>query len=143
MYIKGKLSLVSVFIVCGIGLMVLGNPLLELIHSKTFLLPGTMIFVFLIISFLDANHGMACSYLLTKNEVPFMKATITAGFVTFVLLYLGLKYSSLGIWAMILAPGIAQAIYQNWKWPLLVKRELSIKMTDYWITLSEFVFKKK
>jgi O-antigen/teichoic acid export membrane protein len=142
MYIKGKLCLIAIFLICGVGLMVVGDPLLTLIHSKTHLLPVSMIFVFLVISFLDANHGISTSYLLTKNEVPFMKATIVSGIVTLTLLYLGFKFLSLGLWGMILAPGIAQALYQNWKWPLMVKYELKIKVIDYW-TILLMTFKLK
>jgi hypothetical protein len=35
---------------------------------------------------------------------------------------------------MILAPGIAQICYQNWKWPLVVIKELHIKPKDYYIS---------
>jgi hypothetical protein len=132
MYIKGKLCLIAVFIVCGLGLMIVGGPLLTLMHSKTQLLSVTMMFAFLISSFFDANQGMAVSYLMTKNEVPFMKATIISGLITLILLFMGLRFTTLGIWTMILAPAVALAIYQDWKWPLTVKRELKIKTTDYW-----------
>ena len=30
----------------------------------------------------------------------------------------------MGLWGMILAPGIAQLAYQNWRWPSMVIREL-------------------
>jgi O-antigen/teichoic acid export membrane protein len=135
LYIKAKLNLIASFVICGAGLIVIGPLLLEIIHSKTSLLPGFMILVFLIVSFFDANQGMGSTILLTRNEVPFMKAVIFSGIAVLILLYLGLKFTSLELWVMILAPGIAQSVYQNWKWPLQVKRELDISITDYKITL--------
>ncbi len=135
MYLKGKLSLVLVFIVCGLGLIFVGPYLLTMIRSKTHLLPAVMTFVFLIISFLETNHGLAAQMLLTKNEVPFASASILSGAATVVLLFISLKFTSIGLWEMILAPGIAQAAYQNWKWPSLVRRELEIKWKDYWAAL--------
>ena len=83
-----------------------------------------MIIVILIISFLEENHSIAGGFLLSKNEVPFYKASIVAGIVTVILLFVFLKILNLGVWAMILAPGVAQLIYQNWKWPLVLMKEL-------------------
>lgn len=131
MYLKAKFSLVLVFVVCGLGLIFVGPYLLALIHSKTHLLPAMMTFVFLIVTFLETNHGLAAQMLLTKNEVPFAKASILSGIATVCLLYISFKYTSLGIWGMILAPAIAQISYQNWKWPLVVIKDLDIKFKDY------------
>jgi len=131
LYLKAKLNMIASFIICGLGLMIVGPFLLELIHSKTLLLPTSMIALFLLISFLDANHGMAITILLTKNEVPFVKAVFLSGIAVICLLFMGLKLTHLGIWGMILAPGIAQAAYQNWKWPLLVRLELKVRFSDY------------
>jgi len=141
LYIKGKLCLMGVFLVCGAGLILVGPPLLVWIHSKTHLLPILMIAVFLVVAFLEANHGMSAGLLLTKNEVPFVKASIFSGVAVIALLFYSLKFTTIGIWGMILAPGIAQAAYQNWKWPLKVARELGLKMKDYknvlWSTLKD------
>lgn len=141
LYIKGKLCLIGVFFVCGAGLILLGPPVLVWIHSKTHLLPEAMMLVFLIVAFLEANHGMSAGLLLTKNEVPFVKASIFSGIAVVILLFISLKFTSIGIWGMILAPGIAQAVYQNWKWPMQVINELQLKFSDYtrilWSSLKE------
>ena len=139
MYIKGKLSLFFVFIVCGTGLVLFGADILTLIKSQTDLLPSAMIIVMLIIAFLEANHAMSGQMLLTKNEVPFFKAAILSGMAAFCLLYLGLEFTNWGTWIMIFAPGIAQVVYQNWKWPLVVIKELHIKPKDFWLTLTSTV----
>jgi O-antigen/teichoic acid export membrane protein len=131
MYLKAKFSLVVVFLVCGAGLILIGPYLLTMIHSKTQLLPGFMTFIFLIVSFLETNHGLAAQMLLTKNEVPFAKASIISGLAAVGMLFISLKFTGLGVWGMILAPGIAQIAYQNWKWPLVVIQDLDIKFKDY------------
>lgn len=136
MYLKAKFSLVLVFVVCGAGLVFAGPYLLTLIHSKTHLLPAMMTFVFLIVAFLETNQGLAAQMLLTKNEVPFAKASILSGIATVCLLFISLEYTSIGIWGMILAPGIAQLSYQNWKWPLVVIQDLDIKFKDYFKSIS-------
>jgi hypothetical protein len=139
MYIKGKLVLIFTFIVFGTGLVITGPALLEFIHSKTPLLSAPMMVVFLIVSFLESNHSMSGQMLMTKNEVPFAKPSIIAGITTVVLLYILFTYSSLGIWTMILVPGVAQGVYNNWKWPLEVAKELKIRSKDYKIVLFEML----
>ena len=134
MYLKAKFSMVMIFLICGAGLIFMGPGLLALIHSKTQLLPGFMTFIFLIVAFLETNHGLAAQMLLTKNEVPFAKASIISGLASVALLYVSLKFTTIGIWGMILAPGIAQIVYQNWKWPLMVIKDLDIKFKDYFIS---------
>jgi len=131
LYLKARLNMMIAFSVCGLGLILVGPPLLELIHSKTHLLPTLMIIAFLVFAYLDANQGMASTMLLTKNEVPFMKAVLLSGIATVILLYCSLKFTTLGIWGMIICSGIVQCAYQNWKWPQLMKQELNIKFNDY------------
>lgn len=140
-YIKGKLFLLFAFAVCGTGLVFFGPDVLEFINSKTNLLPVPMILVLLIVVFLESNHILSAQMLLTKNEVPFAKASILTGVATMILMFLGLKYTYLGVWVMFLAPGIADVVYQNWKWPLEVWKELNIYAKDYLIVLKSISFK--
>jgi len=125
-YLRGCGMMMLTFIVCGLALLALGNWGLELIHSKTPLLSRSFMAVALLIYLLETNHGFAGNILVTKNEVPFFKAALFAGSVTLVLLLVFFYFTHLGVWSMILAQGIAQGIYQNWKWPTVVVKELNI-----------------
>ena len=42
-----------------------------------------------------------------------------------------LEFTDLGLFSLILAPGIAQAVYQNWKWPMEVIKDLKITKDDF------------
>ena len=139
LYIKSKLSLIAIYIFCSLGLIFIGPQLLILIHSKTHLLPTSMMLVFLVISFLEANHGISAGLLLMNNEVPFMKASLLSGISVLLLLLTGLMYLKIGIWAMILAPGIAQIVYQNWKWPSMVIKDLQITRLDIKSSTKELI----
>ena len=125
-YLRSCGMMLLTFIVCGMALLFLGNWALELIHSKTPLLPQSFIVVALLVYFLEVNHGFAGNILVTKNEVPFFKAALFAGSFTLLLLFTFFNFTHWGIWSMILAQGIAQGIYQNWKWPIVVVKELNI-----------------
>ncbi len=135
MFIKGELALISTFVICGAGLIVVGPYLFDFIGAKTELFPSVLIFVFLIVGFLERNHSLSAQLLLTKNEVPFANAAIISGVFTVLLLLSGLTFLHIGIWALVLAPGIAQVVYQNWKWPLEVNKELKITPSDFKSTL--------
>jgi O-antigen/teichoic acid export membrane protein len=126
-YIKSCLVLLGIYFLGGLSLLLLGSWALNLIGSKTPLLPNICIFMMLLISLLETNHGMAGGILLTKNQVPFFKASIIFGSVTVILLFLFLQFFNMGVWALILAGGIAQVVYNNWKWPLEVVKELQDK----------------
>jgi hypothetical protein len=135
MYVKSKLIQLAIFIVFGIGFILIGPYLLTLIHSKTQLLSTIMILSLLFFAYLDSNQSIAISLLLTGNEVPFMKSTLFTGILTVTVFFGLLNFTTLGIWSLILAPGISQLIYQDWKWPKTVKENLEIKFKDYWFEL--------
>lgn len=111
------------YLISTIFLCVFGPKFLEIIHSNTILLDTKAIIIISVISFLEMNHAMAASILLTKNYVPFFKPSLYAGIITVILLTIFLKYTDWGVWGIILAPGIAQVLYQNWKWPFEVYKD--------------------
>ena len=130
LFLKGQILLFLTYLFCGLGLILLGNWTLNFIGSKTSLISQSFIALALIISFLESNHAMAASILLTKNEVPFFKAALLSGIATIIFLYIFLDLASLGVLAIILAPGIVQLLYQNWKWPMIVYSDLKISLKD-------------
>jgi len=131
-YIKGQLVLLGTFIGGGFILYGLGEWALLLIGSKTSLMSHSLIAFTLLITFLENNHAVAGTILLTGNEVPFFGASLVAGLVTIVLLLLFLNYTDLSLLGMLLAPGIAH-LYNNWKWPHEVRKQLGgISITDYY-----------
>ena len=135
MYVKSKLIQLAIFIIFGIGFIAIGPYLLTLIHSKTQLLSSLMILFLLFFAYLDSNQSIASSLLLSGNEVPFMKSALFTGIMTVSLLFAFLNFTQIGIWSLILAPGISQLVYQDWKWPKTVKRDLKIEFKDYWFEL--------
>jgi O-antigen/teichoic acid export membrane protein len=130
-YLKSLLAMIGVFILCGSGLILVGPPLLKFIGSKTQLLPEAMIFVMLVFAILESNYGIANAFILSGNEVPYMKSSIITGIFSASLLLILLKFTTLSTWAMILAPGIAASIYINWKWPSMVINDLKIRPKDF------------
>lgn len=123
-YFRCVYILVITFLMCGIFIILFGNDILVLLKSKTLLLSSVMIMTILIILMLEKNHAIAGGFLVSKNEVPYFKAAIISGVVTVILLFVFIKILHWGVWGMILAPGITQLAYQNWKWPLHLLQDL-------------------
>jgi O-antigen/teichoic acid export membrane protein len=115
-YIKHCGIMLAVFFIFGAGLLLFGEGALEIIGSRTPLLSKPCVILFLCIMLLETNHAAAANILATKNEVPFFKASLFSGAFTIFLLFIFLHTAKIGVWGMMLAPGIAQAVYNNWKY---------------------------
>jgi hypothetical protein len=64
--------------------------------------------------------------LVSKNEVPFFKSSLVTAGATIIFLILFLQYTHWDVIGMLLAPAIAQGVYQTWKLPITVMKELGI-----------------
>ncbi|MDO4725674.1 MAG: O-unit flippase-like protein [Porphyromonadaceae bacterium] len=140
LYLRSDIIYISLFVFMGGITVLFGNVILIQINSNTLLLQTLLLILLLFVSFLETNHSLAGSVLLTKNEVPFFRASIVSGLLTILLLFMFI-HSNFGIISLILAPGVAQLIYQNWKWPLEVKRDLKITIKDFTIELKNILKK--
>lgn len=112
-----------VFFVSYLIVLLLGNWTLNLMHSNTQLIFNGLLTLLFIHMYLSTNHANAAQYLLSKNEVPFFKASLWSAFFTLVLFIVFEVFLDLKLFGMILAPTLAQLVYQNWKWPLEVIKD--------------------
>ena len=117
-------SLFGIYLIGGIAWVFLGDWALSIIHSQTKFVPTTMLCVMLIISTLEHNHSTSAGFIMADNKIPFFIPSLVSGAATVVLLWIFLSPLHMGIWGLILAPGLAQLAYQNWKWPSMVIKEL-------------------
>ena len=117
-------SLLAVFVVGGIVWICLGDWALDLIGSQTHFVPTAMLCAMLLIAILENNHAQSAGFIMADNKIPFFIPSLVSGAATVLLLWIFLSPLQLGIWGLILAPGIAQLAYQNWKWPSVVIKEL-------------------
>ena len=117
-------SLIAVYMAGGAAWLLLGNWALDLIGSQTHFVPTAMLCVMLLISTLEHNHAVSAGFIMADNKIPFFIPSLVSGAATVLLLWLFLSTFHWGIWGLILAPGIAQLAYQNWKWPSVVIKEL-------------------
>lgn len=121
---RSEAMLLLTMVAGGTFFLLLGNWALSLIRSNTQFLPSAMLAVMLVIAWLEKNHVVAAAFIQAKNEIPFFIPSLLSGAATVVLLWIMLSPLQMGVWGMILAPGIAQIVYQNWKWPSVVIKEI-------------------
>lgn len=113
-----------IVLICGIGMILVGLPIITSIKKDTEL-PLLIVCFMLFYLALEGNHSCFSVYLTTKNQIPFFKASIFSACGVFILSYILVGYTSLGIWGLMLGQSITQLLYNNWKWPVVVFKELS------------------
>jgi O-antigen/teichoic acid export membrane protein len=128
--IYGEILVLSwlLFLVGSLVLSTFGNMMLNLIASRTQLLPLEQLLLFGGVIALEMNHSLAASYITTKNEVPFVKAAIYSG-VAIIILSL-VTVSQWGVWGLIVAQGGVQLAYNNWKWPREAFKDLDVGLGE-------------
>jgi O-antigen/teichoic acid export membrane protein len=143
LYLQGQLVLLFTFIIAGMGLLFVGPMMLQLIGSKTELMPFSITALAILVYLEEANLSIAANILLTKNEVPFFKASIISGGLIIVGLLMGFNYLHLGLIGMLLIPLVVDLSYQAWKWPLEVAKDLGLTFSDITYYLSKYLTNDK
>lgn len=116
--------LLALFLAGAACVAFLAQPLLELVGSNVALLPTPLVLLMGLVLLLEANHASCALVITTGNNVPFVAAALLAG-VAVAALSVFVAWAGMGIGALILAQGMVQLAYNNWKWPLVLWRELT------------------
>lgn len=92
---------------------------------------SSIVILYLIVVLLEGNHSNFAGFIVTNNDIPFVKSALIAGAVIIIGDLLSLSYTPFGIIGLVLVQGIAQASYANWKWPCVVLREFGINFFTF------------
>lgn len=136
-YLKGIIVGLITYILFATLLIFFGDKLFALFHKEHLLLTKDILLIMFIFSFLEFNHASAGNILLSENKVPFFKSSLFSGFMTVFLVFLFFKFTAIGIYGLILAPGISH-LYNNYKWPYEVIKLLRIDFFDFKKALTDF-----
>lgn len=124
LFVQSVATLSVVMLLGGALWCLLGNLVIEWIGSNTCFISISMLVAFLVFQLLEKIHGIAAGFIQADNRIPFFIPSLVSGACTILLLWLFLSEGSLGLWSLILAPGVVQLCYQNWKWPLELCKEI-------------------
>ena len=120
----------AVYIALSAAAILFGEPIVrDLLHSKTPLLSRSILTGLFLVIGLEGHHAIFREITLTANQNPFAKPVIVSGLII-VCLSIALV-QRIGVWGLILAPGIVQICFNNW-WTVLVGlRSIGSTAGDY------------
>jgi O-antigen/teichoic acid export membrane protein len=134
LHLKSKFLYVGTFLIGSASIYFIGPWALQLLHSKTQLVAPPILIIMFLVAFIENNIIISSNIILSKNEIPFYKASLISGtFIVLALIFM-FKYSSLGIANLVIVPLLVDLMYQGWKWPMVVVLDLKITLSDYYQT---------
>lgn len=121
--VSRQLFLLGLFVVGALGVMVCGQPLLRLIGSNVHLLRWPVFLLLSVVLLLELNHSNCANLITTGNRVPFVWSALLSGAAVVGISSL-VAWSGGGVVGIILVQGLVQLAYNNWRWPLMLWKEI-------------------
>ena len=81
---------------------------------------------------LEMIHSNAATFITTRNRVPFVSSSILSGVAMVLISLFLINFTDLGLWSLLISQAVIQLLYNNWKWPLEVNKELKINFWGLW-----------
>lgn len=116
-------TFVFLFILCVIGFILVGRPLLRLVKPSAVV----SIPIFLGISLYQIMLGFRdchASYFSCTNRILYLKSYIISAISGVILSFAAMSTLKAGVWGLIAAQIISQGAYNVWYWPLRAYKEL-------------------
>lgn len=129
MLFSGSIVLYWGFSIVGLTMVIfMGSSILKFIGGNTTLLEFPLILIVAIENFLERNCSNHNQIIMSENKIPFIKSTLSSGFIIVLLSMYTLAFTNNGLFGIILIQGIVQGAYNYWHWPLLVKKKLQLSL---------------
>ena len=118
-------SYIVLFVLGIIGAITLAMPLLKYIKPDVVLQLGlfTAICVY---QFVLKLRNCYTSYFSCTNRIIYMRAFVASAVMSVVFSLLFLKYSTMGVWGIVLAQLLSQLVFNAWYWLILAHEELKV-----------------
>ena len=123
LFLKRQAFLVLVLLAGMLLVAFAAQPLLSSIGSRVDLLPTPLLLLLGLAPMLEANHSNCGLVITTNNNVRFVAPALLSGLGVALLAMLS-AWAGYGIAGVAISQGIVQLAYNNWKWPLVLWREL-------------------
>ncbi|MDD2375983.1 MAG: O-unit flippase-like protein [Clostridia bacterium] len=126
--------MVSIFLIYFFGsviMLIFCEPILNLIHSNTKILPLSYLLILLFYQFILVNHQRATNFISVGNEQPYVKAYILSSLVSLILDLICFMLG-FGLQGFMIVNLLVQLSYNAWKWP-----QEALKVTN--LTLSNII----
>ena len=116
-----------VFGTAGVSFVIL--PLLPVIKPTVEVDPALFLGLCIYLS-LFQQHGIFCNYIISMNEIPYMRAFLLSSIMGTVLVSLFCGLFGMGAWGIVLGQALTQIAYNNWKWPTYFCGKLGYSYRD-------------
>lgn len=126
-----RIHAMCIFVYCSVfwigftGVLVAGIPILQIIKPgiefDTYVMLGVGISQFMIVL-----RNCYASYLSTTNQIEYWKGFIFSGCMSVAGSVFLLYFWNMGVWGIIISTLISEAVYNVWKWPCKVHKELEL-----------------
>ncbi|MCL6744973.1 O-unit flippase-like protein [Kosakonia sp. R1.Fl] len=101
----------------------LQSYIISIFHSNVTFLDSGFLLLLAVVYLLELNHTICATILTTANKVPFVKPSLVSGILIVLISYLLMKFTTTGVLGLIIAQGLIQLLYNNWKWPCCVYKD--------------------
>lgn len=85
-----------------------------------------LFFVLLLYVALLQQHSIFCNYIISRNEIPYLRGFIVAAILGVLLVVLLCGVFRFGVWGLVLGQVVSQLLYNNWKWPIYLSRKYGL-----------------
>jgi hypothetical protein len=120
----------AVYIGLGLATVLYGQPVLQnVLHSKTPLLSAPVLTALFVVIGLEGHHAIFREITLTSHHNPFAAPVVISGILIVLLSLISVQW--IGLWGLIIAPGVVQICFNNW-WTVAVGlRSMGNSVEDY------------
>jgi hypothetical protein len=129
-----------IYILGSLFLLFIVPFVLPYIKSNVSLPQSVVIFIYLLYKFLEGQHCLCICCLSSKNIVYDLPSAPIIGILSFIVLFVGLKFFSMGLLYVVLSQLLLSVAYPNWKWPYELCKDFHISFSKMIIESISSVF---
>lgn len=122
-------SFAYLFVLGTFAFCIVGVPLLKLIKPSAVVsipvLLGLCLYQFIL-----KYRNCYTSYFSCTNRIMYVGGFTVSALLCVVLSFLAIGCMQMGVWGLIIAQILSQAVYNMWKWPILAHKELNLSFGD-------------
>lgn len=116
-------------IIAYAAFLLVGPPLLSVLN-KEFNFDTALFAVMCVYMFLYRANVLFVSCISNFNTIPYSRAYVLTGLISVGLSFLCAKYTSIGMWSLVIPPLLVLLGYNGWKWPRVALDKLSVSFSE-------------
>lgn len=123
------MSFCYLFILGTVGFCFVGIPVLQLVKPET-VISVPVLLGLCAYQFVLKFRNCYTSYFSCTNRIVYMNGFIVSAILCVVLSFIMMGQLNMGVWGLIIAQIISQAVYNLWKWPLKAHKEMDLSVNE-------------